>query len=81
MYNWSTKLVACWEYYGPWMHRKIAHKPRYGGIYGWLKVYFFLGICQLVLMDIDATYRNVGGIFYANKQSILKKKNSWLAKP
>ncbi len=36
----------------------------------------FLGICQLVLMDIDATYRNVGGIFYANKQSILKKKNS-----
>ena len=34
------------------------------------------GICQLVLMDIDATYRNVGGIFYANKQSILKKKNS-----
>ena len=35
-----------------------------------------LGICQLVLMDIDATYRNVGGIFYANKQSILKKKNS-----
>ena len=40
-----------------------------------------VGICQLVLMDIDATYRNVGGIFYANKQSILKKKNSWLAKP
>ena len=36
----------------------------------------FVGICQLVLMDIDATYRNVGGIFYANKQSILKKKNS-----
>ena len=35
-----------------------------------------MGICQLVLMDIDATYRNVGGIFYANKQSILKKKNS-----
>ncbi len=43
----------------------------------WLKVSFrVLGICQLVLMDIDATYRNVGGIFYANKQSILKKKNS-----
>ena len=36
----------------------------------------FEGICQLELMDIDATYRNVGGIFYANKQSILKKKNS-----
>lgn len=34
------------------------------------------GIGQLVLMDIDATHRNVGGIFYANKQSILKKKNS-----
>ena len=39
-------------------------------------VRLIMGICQLVLMDIDATYRNVGGIFYANKQSILKKKNS-----
>ncbi len=34
-----------------------------------------MGICQLVLMDIDATHINVGGIFYAKRQSILKKKN------
>ncbi len=40
----------------------------------WLSV-FLLGICQLVLMDIDATHINVGGIFYAKRQSILKKKN------
>ncbi len=34
-----------------------------------------MGICQLVLMDIDTTHRNVGGIFYTKRQSILKKKN------
>ena len=42
---------------------------------GLLLLPVILGICQLVLMDIDATHINVGGIFYAKRQSILKKKN------